>query len=88
MKEKELDTILELENMAYQFEIIDRLIHIIRDNYYNKNEVDYNKFEDYHDLCVTYKDVSTLLETIQNIARDSQTKFYDLLSTKKDIKCD
>lgn len=77
---------LEMEDINYQFERIDNLVKIIQANYYDKNKVDYKNPSDCYDLCVSYRDVSTLLDTIQEIARNTNKRFDNFLSTQKDIK--
>lgn len=89
MNEKEFEIMCELEDIGYQFEIINRLIMIIQHNYYNKNDVDYTKLGDYYDLCIGYKDVLTLLDTVGKIAYNSKKRFentYNILFTKKEIQ--
>lgn len=78
--------ILEMEDINYQFERIDNLVKIIKSNYYDKNSVDYGNISDCYDLCVSYNDVSTILETIQEIASNTHKRFNNLLETKRDIK--
>ena len=80
------DEYLEMEDINYQFERIDNLIKIIKSNYYDKNSVDYGNINDCYDLCVSYNDVSTLLDTIQEIANNTNKRFNDFLSKQKDIK--
>lgn len=45
MIRKNFDNMLELEDITHQFETIERLIHIIKENHYNKNDVYYTKLK-------------------------------------------
>ena len=85
MEKRKID-VLDLEELEYQFERIDNLVRIIQQNYYDKSTVDYNSFDDCYELCMSYKDVSILLDTIQEIARNNQTKAKSLYEINKDIK--